>query len=246
MFNIPKTYLGIYTSVLTLAFVALVLMGAKSSGNAQFNTIDVHRINVREPDGTLRMVISDKAQLPGLMFHGKEYPHPRPRAGLLFYNDEGTEQGGLVYSGAKNAAGPASSGLSLTFDRYDQDQQLQLIGIDEGGRTVAGMQVNDVPVHSILADIQAQKALDKDMSADARHALTEKLTREGHLNNITGRYFAGKSADDNSVVMLNDAKGTPRLMLMVTKAGESSIQFLDAEGKVQGTLTAADLVKVKR
>ncbi len=246
MFKLPKTYIGIYSGVLTVAFAALVLLGAKSSGNAEFNTIDVHRINVREPDGTLRMVISDKAELPGLIVHGKESLHPRPRAGMLFYNDEGTEQGGLVFSGNKTADGKISSGLSLTFDRYDQDQQLQLIGLDEHGRTFAGMQVNDVPAHSILQDLQAQKALGKEMSDSARKTLMAKLAREGHLNNITGRYFAGKSADDNSVVMLSDAKGNPRLMLMVTKAGESSIQFLDANGKVQRTLTAGDLAQVKR
>lgn len=238
MLKYPKTYLGIYASVLTAAFAALVLMGAKSPGSATFDTINVHRINVREPDGTLRMVISDKAELPGLIIHGKEYPHERPRAGMLFYNDEGTEQGGLVFSGKKGTDGKVSSGLSLTFDRFDRDQQLQLIGIDQDGRTVAGMQVNDVTGHSTLRDMQESKKLDANMSNDARKALLAELTRDGYANNITGRYFAGKSASDSSVVMLSDANGKPRLMLMVTKSGAASIQFLNADGKVQRTLAA--------
>ena len=50
----------------------------------------MHRINVREPDGTLRMVISNHARLPGVIVRGKEPPPvDRPYAGMLFYNEKG-------------------------------------------------------------------------------------------------------------------------------------------------------------
>ena len=58
-----------------------------------------------EPDGTLRMVISDHAKLPGIVVRGKEQPFVRPQAGLLFYNDEGSENGGLVFGGRRNDKG---------------------------------------------------------------------------------------------------------------------------------------------
>jgi hypothetical protein len=46
-------------------------------------------INVREPDGTLRMVISNHARLPGVVVRAKDNPPvDRPYAGMLFYNDE--------------------------------------------------------------------------------------------------------------------------------------------------------------
>lgn len=237
MLNFPKSYLGIYATVLTAAFATLVLMGARSTHNATFDTIDVQRINVREPDGTLRLVISDKAAFPGLILHGKDYPHERPHAGMLFFNDEGTEQGGLIFSGKKSADGTISSGLSLTFDRYDQDQQLQLIGLDDGGKTVAGMRVNDVPSRPIVQDMAEQKTLDA-MPEGARKTLMEKRDNENYYG--APRYYAGKSRSDNSVVMLSDAKGKPRLTLMVTPTGEASIEFLDADGKVQRTLTASE------
>src|SRR6202166_1528966 len=67
-----------------------------------FTELDVQRINVREPDGTLRMTISNSATAPGLIFKGKEHPFPnRQAAGILFFNDEGTETGGLLFGGAK-------------------------------------------------------------------------------------------------------------------------------------------------
>lgn len=237
--KLPRTYLGIYATVLTAAFAALLLMGARSvPGNADFDTLTVHRINVVEPDGTLRMVISDHARFPGLIVHGKEYPHPRPRAGMLFFNDEGTEQGGLVFSGKKTGDGNYSSGLSLTFDRYDQDQQLQLIGLDENGRAFAGVRVNDVPHRSILMDIQ-ERANIKAMPEAERKALMEKRRGEHYYG--AQRFFAGKSASGNSVVMLRDANGNPRLAMMVTPEGKASIQFLDANGKVERTIAAVEL-----
>ncbi|MDN5924431.1 MAG: hypothetical protein L0H70_05470 [Xanthomonadales bacterium] len=239
MLNFPKTYLGVYSLVLTAAFAGLVLMGAKANHDASFDTINVHRINVREPDGTLRMVISNRTDFPGQILHGKEYPHERPRAGMIFYNDEGTEQGGLIFSGHKTADG-YSSGLSLTFDRYDQDQQLQLIGLDKNGHYFAGMQVNDVPHRPILNDIQEAAKL-KAMPKDKRMALMQKRQQENYYG--APRYFAGKSMSGNSVVMLKDANGKPRLALMVTPEGKASIEFLDANGKVQRTLSAGDVAK---
>lgn len=240
MSKYPNTLLGIYAAVLTIAFGTLLLMGAKSApGNAEFDTLTVHRLNVVEPDGTLRMVISDHARFPGAIVRGKEYPHPRPQAGMLFYNDEGTEQGGLVFAGAKTTNG-YSSGLSLTFDRYEQDQQLQLIGLDEDGHAFAGMQVNDVPRTPILQAMAAMKKIEA-MPEGPQRIQTEAQWQK--LYGIQPRYFAGKSKSGNSVVMLRDANGNPRLALTVTPAGKASVDFLDANGKVERTLTADGAVQ---
>jgi hypothetical protein len=48
---------------------------------------------------------------------------------MLFFNDEGTENGGLIFSGPKNKDGKViDSGGSLTFDQYEQDQIVQIEG----------------------------------------------------------------------------------------------------------------------
>jgi hypothetical protein len=70
-------FLTLYSAFLTAAFAVTVLMGARGSApNASFDQITVHRINVVEPDGTMRMVLSDKAEFPGSYYMGKEYPRP--------------------------------------------------------------------------------------------------------------------------------------------------------------------------
>lgn len=68
----------------------------------------------------------------------------RPQAGLIFYNDEGTENGGLIFGGRKNEKGDVvDSGGSLSFDKYGAGQIVQLAGIDDKGDRFAGLGVSD-------------------------------------------------------------------------------------------------------
>ena len=142
---IRQRFLAIYSGALTLTFAVTVLCGFSSwSKSETFDQINVHRINVIEPDGTLRMVISNHAKLPGLILHGKEQAFARPQAGMLFYNDEGSENGGLIFSGRRNEKGEVvDSGGSLTFDKYGENQIVQLAGVDDKEDKFAGLIVSD-------------------------------------------------------------------------------------------------------
>lgn len=140
-----QRFLVIYSGVLTAAFALSMLAGFTRSPSATFDEINVHRINVREPDGTLRMVIADSAKLPGVIVKGKEQPKvDRPQAGMLFYNDEGSENGGLIFGGKRDAHGDVvDSGGSLSFDRYNANQVVQLLGVDDKDNSMAGLAVSD-------------------------------------------------------------------------------------------------------
>ena len=140
-----QRFLVIYSGVLTAAFAVSMLAGFAKSPVATFDEINVHRINVREPDGTLRMVISDSAKLPGVIVKGKEQPKvDRPQAGMIFFNDEGSENGGLIFGGKRDAHGDVvDSGGSLSFDRYNANQVVQLLGVDDKDNRMAGMAVSD-------------------------------------------------------------------------------------------------------
>ncbi len=202
-----------------------LLTGAAGDNSPSFDTITVKRINVVEPDGTIRMVISDKSRFPGAFVKGKEHPHPRPFAGMLFFNDEGTENGGLIYNGGRDASGKVDSGVSLTFDRYQQDQQIQLLGVDSAGRHFAGLTVNDV------ADGLERPAFsDKDAAA---HKAGKRA--------ITKRMYVGKTSTGDSAIHLADAKGVPRLTLSVSPSGEAQIVFLDEKGNPGKVITAKDI-----
>jgi len=140
-----QRFLTIYSGVLTLVFAVTVFSGFSIGDKpVTFDQINVHRINVVEPDGTLRMVISDHAKLPGIITRGKEQPFARPQAGMIFYNDEGSENGGLIIGGHQNAKGEVvDSGGSLSFDKYGANQIVQLIGVDDKEDRFAGLSVTD-------------------------------------------------------------------------------------------------------
>jgi hypothetical protein len=63
---------------------------------------------------------------------------------MLFYNDEGTENGGLIFGGHRNEKGEVvEAGGSLSFDKYGASQIVQLAGVDDKENKFAGLTVND-------------------------------------------------------------------------------------------------------
>jgi hypothetical protein len=147
MTNNTQRTLTVYSAILTTTLAATAFTGFSSpKRKAEFDELTVRRINVVEPDGVLRMVISNHAQLPGIVVRGKERPFARPQAGMLFYNDEGSENGGLIFGGRRNAKGDVvDAGGSLSFDRYGANQIVQLIGVDDREDRFAGLSVTDSP-----------------------------------------------------------------------------------------------------
>ncbi|HEY6488921.1 MAG: hypothetical protein WCC26_10550 [Terracidiphilus sp.] len=137
----------VYSAVSATGLTAFLLTGAAAHPKQSFDEIQVHRIDVVEPDGTLRMVISNKDRLPPVIVKGVEHPEygePRPQAGMIFYNDEGSENGGLIFGGHKNEKGEVvDSGGSLSFDKYGASQVVQLAGVDDRSDRFAGLAVSD-------------------------------------------------------------------------------------------------------
>jgi hypothetical protein len=139
--------LAIYSAFLTAALAVVLFTAAHREKPADFDEITVHRINVVEPNGTLRMVISNHDRLPGIVVRGTEQKFDRPQAGMLFYNDEGSENGGLIFGGHKNSKGEVvDSGGSLSFDKYDANQIVQLAGVNDKEDRFSGLIVSDSSV----------------------------------------------------------------------------------------------------
>ncbi|TGX53199.1 hypothetical protein E5A73_10045 [Sphingomonas gei] len=220
--------LGAYAAVMTLTALWLGL-SAVAEPAVSFGTIDVQRINVREPDGTLRMVISNHALIPGIIVGKKEYPHPnRPEAGMIFFNDEGIENGGLVFDGGIKDGKPTNGG-SLTFDRYMQDQTLQLVSTENGKQRRVGLVITDRPDRPL--DVAAGFAIRDLPRAAARDAA---VARAG--GGRAQRAWLGRTEDDAVALILSDPQGRPRLTLGVGSNGQPSVELLDDSGKIQQRL----------
>lgn len=231
-----ERFLVIYSGVLTAVFAVSTLSGfVTASKKTTLQELDVQRINLVEPDGTLRMVISDKAHFPGAIVKGKEYPHQRQDAGMLFFNDEGTENGGLIFSGHKDSSGKViNASGSLTFDKYEQDQLVQLVGADDSDGHTAGLIVADRPDRPIQGDLVEMQKIDA-MPAAARDKLMQSRRKSGYYG--TTRIVLARGDDGIAKISLRDAEGHPRIVMGVAGDGTSSLQFLDAGGKVLNELT---------
>lgn len=231
-----QRFLVIYSGVLTAVLAVSVLSGfVVAPKKTTLQELDVQRINVVEPDGTLRMVISDKTRFPGAIVRGKEYPHDRHTAGMLFYNDEGTENGGLIFGGHKDKDGRiVDSGGSLTFDKYEQDQLVQLIGADDSSGHQAGLIVSDRPDRPITAEL-LEMAKIKAMPAAERDKLMQQRRQDAYYG--ATRITVARGDDGVAKISLRDARGRPRIVLGVAEDGASSLKFLDADGKVLNELT---------
>jgi hypothetical protein len=227
-----QRFLVVYSVVLTAVFLATVFLGAKQSASRKkaFNEIDVQRINIVEPDGTVRMIISDATHAPGAIFKGKEYPHPDGRkvAGIIFYNDEGTENGGLIWGGNKGQDGKVSSHGDLSFDNYEQDQVMVIEGNqDEEGKSsfIRIMDQPDYSLEPLMQLMEKNRDLPKEQQAALKNFLKSRPQPQSRL-------FLGRKADRSAALILKDPDGRDRIVLKVAADGTPSLQFLDVSGKV--------------
>ena len=221
--------LRVYAALNTLALVFLASAAMRQGAPQKFDEITVQRMNVADADGTLRMVIANKDRMhPGQM-DGKVIDRPRPVAGLLFFNEEGDEVGGLTFTGREvNGARQANAGLM--FDQFKQDQTIGFSYSEGNGRRSAGFQVWDRP------DSRLSELIEK---LNAANRIPDRAERDKAIAAVRAaappaprRVFVGKNTDRAATVALADANGKPRLTLTVDAMGSPRIEFLDENGKI--------------
>ena len=225
-----KIYAGISTLALAVVFGAA--FGQPARSRAKFDEIDVERINIVEKDGTLRLAIANSARQAATVVDGKVILPDRKRdAGLIFFNDEGDENGGMTWSG-RTVNGKPQADAGLSFDQYKQDETVTLRYSQSGSDRDAGLTVADRPDVSIAAAARMN-----DAKTDAeRAAVRQELVASGAIGSRQ-RLFAGKDRTGTAKLVLADGAGAPRLVLSVDKSGAARVQFLDSKGTPVRTLS---------
>ena len=228
-------FLRLNAVVTTTALVVLVSTGFIRQFKNRFDTIDVERINVVEKNGQVRLVISNLARSPAPIERGVAFGYqPGNRAGMIFYNEEGTENGGLTFSGHRDSTGNYQAVGSLTFDQYEQDQTLALQYIDSDGRRRAGLAINDYPLG--VSSLQLDKRYHRIQAITDSAAKADSMKA---FETFTGsqRLYAGRARNGSSLVSLSDPGGKVRLRLSVDTLGAARIEFLNKDGNVIKTIT---------
>jgi hypothetical protein len=224
-------FLRAYAVASSLILIVLAAAAFRQAGAAKsLGEITVERINVIDANGTLRMVLAGKDKMhPGVLV-GVTIDRPRPVAGMLFFNDEGDEVGGLTYTGTvANGRGRANAGIM--FDQLKQDQTIGISYSESNGQRSAGLLVWDrsdtVRLSELITQLNAANKLPAGAERDAAVAKVRSSAPPGPR-----RVFVGKTQNKAATVVLADGDGKPRLTLTVDAAGNPRIEFLDEGGKV--------------
>jgi len=221
--------LKIYAIVLTVIVLAFIVYSL-TLNSGHYKELTAERINIVEKTGKLRMVISNKeSQHPGRM-DDKDLPKRDRPAGMIFFNDEGDEDGGLVYDGDKNGAS-----MTYSFDQYKNDQIMQLQYEQENGKSNMlrsyGLKLwerkDEFTLSKQLAYFDSLEKLKADTAAYNNGI--KKFKAAGYTHQ---RLFVGKNAKGEVGLFLNDASGKPRLNIYINQQNQPVIETLDESGRI--------------
>ncbi len=233
LFSSQRFY-AIYSGVLTAALAVILFTGFDISGRHQkfkLRELTVQRINIIEPDGTLRMVISNQTRAPGIYIKNEERleGHHSNTAGVWFLNDEGTETGGLTFSGYRDADGNARTTGHLSFDRYMQDQVITFSAQQFNDQRATSVNMLDQPAWPITDYIDLVERIEDLPPAEQQSAIAEFLaTHESGASRLS----LARRPDRSVGLELKDEAGRPRAVLRVAADGAARLQFLDAQGTI--------------
>ncbi|PST82698.1 hypothetical protein C7T94_08555 [Pedobacter yulinensis] len=213
--------------VFSLGLVVVAGAAMAFSGITRFTELTAERINIVEKDGTIKLVISNKArQHPGRMA-GKDLP-PRVRdAGLIFFNGDGDECGGLAYDNDKKSAG-----MVYSVDKYRDDQVMQIQYIEDLQSRVKkyGLQLWSYGKEDALQErLDRYHALQKLKNDSLMKSGIAAMRKDGLL--ATERLFIGKTYTDDMGLFIKDQNGKVRIRMYVDKHNQPRIELLDENEK---------------
>jgi hypothetical protein len=138
------------------ALLAILLLGAAAKAK-RFDELTVERLNVVDPAGQLRVVISNAERFPPPIIDGKPFRRVINPAGLVFYNTKGDEVGGLAITDQE--AGRLSA---VVFDYSNADAIGLLTRISPDGKDgTAGLVINSRPSEALdtkgASDVQKRR-----------------------------------------------------------------------------------------
>ncbi|HUZ58499.1 MAG TPA: hypothetical protein VMU83_06945 [Hanamia sp.] len=210
----------------------------KTERAENIDELTVKRINVVGEDGSLRMVISNETRQNSGRMAGKDLPQRKRPAGIIFFNNEGNECGGLVCE-VHDTNKVINSGMSFTMDNYDNDQVVQIVNSEKyangHGNIRRGLVINEFPQGSSLLGFMDKYEAIKKMkdSILQKQKMDELWARKGSRR----RLFIGRTSNNQSGLFLYDTAGKPRMEIYVDNTGSPQIKVIGADGKSRNILS---------
>lgn len=224
---------AIASTVVLLGLLARTITEARSAND---RVLDVERIDVRNPDGSLALVIAGKGRLPGLLHAGKQYPPElsdgrTESSGLIFFSESGDEVGGMTWIGRETTEGHEAAG-HLAFDQWRQDEVVNLGYGDDGASRWAGLTVSDRPGDFPVSQLFPLKHRLETTSGAEREAAWNEVRALARAGKLGATRIALGSTDQAAELALMDRQGRPRIRLAVDASDVAQLEFLDEAGTV--------------
>ena len=180
---------------------------ACGEGTPSAGEITARRINIVDESGEIRLVIA--AELPDTMWRGERHERSIAPAGIVWYDRNGDESGGLAVSNVPGWKGGAPEGSvrMVTFDFTHQITdavRLDTYESADGSAWSGGLTV-----------------------FDRRHVETGPVTS----SQGTERVQLGTRNGDAALV-IRDADEKPRIRIGVDRGGIAAIEILDDRGTI--------------
>ncbi|MFC7621077.1 hypothetical protein [Microlunatus sp. GCM10028923] len=219
------------TEALARAEAAAEAAGIKIDSPAP--ELRVQRIRVVEPDGRTRMIIGNSTMSRTAPIRGRDVEHSgRPAfGGILFCNDEGTEAGGLVYTGGTVDGVPRQMGF-WTVDDFEQNEGFRLGAAQEGELRTKWIEFADQPFFSV-ADFTEEV---EGKTEAERDAIAQRYWSEGVDGNGILRMRLSRETDGTVALLMCDAEGTERIRIAVTAGGAATIATTADDGTVSSLI----------
>jgi len=150
-------------------------------------------------------------------------------AGIVFYNNNGDECGGLCYQSQRMPDGSVQAFASLTFDRYQQDQVTCLQMFDENAQVTTALSFWDRPTMPLDQYIERALPIFQMPRGPEQEVKLEELRQAGLLS--AQRLYVMKR-HSTAMIGLCDAQSRPRIRLFTEADGRAGLEFLDEAGTV--------------
>lgn len=235
-------FLTAYVVFSTIIFGSLLLMSFKqNSTNKVFDELTLKRLNIVSENGELRLVLSNEnRQHPGRI-NGKDLELRERPAGILFFNTEGDECGGLTYYGKTYENGISQSGMSFTMDQYKEDQVIQIVNgetYEKGNSKISrGIVISDIPTGSdLLTRMDKIKEIQEKIKKLPEIEQKKLIEEVGNSLSSKQRVFIGRTKKNDSGLFLSGPDGKQKLRIYVDDKGIAKLEVLNNDGEFKNLL----------
>lgn len=229
MKNSVPVWMKIYTAI--SGILILLLCTYSFTDLFSSDVITTERINIVDRNGNIRMVLSNSEQQHPGTIGGLSFDRER-QAGIIFFNEVGDENGGLIFQGDSTEAG-----MVLSYDQFADDQLMQLQYLEDvrNNERKYGLQLWRFPKQYTFVEREMRyQAIDTMESQAAINKALKQMEADSLLS--SDRLFLGQNWNDESGLFINDREGNIRIKVYVDSNDQPKIEFYDQYGTLQKSL----------